>query len=289
MRGTSAPSFGERRSVLVTALLVASAAASLGSAGCFGDPRNFHPDRGGLAGDSGGQGGYPTGGGQGGASGGSSMGSGATMQCSDSAVTAFSVRWALEDAHGKPVTCTAVGGATMDLDVLNLATSVASHDTFPCDAMAGTGAPLDVGDYSVAMRLYDANGTDLSQAIAPDPFSIAAGCTTDLGLVPFEAVVTTPDQYITLSWSVVRDQTNAPLSCADAQAATVELDASGIASQWPCGDGKGATPSLSAASYDVALKLLDASGTVLSQTLTMPVSVAAGQPRALGNVVFGVN
>ena len=282
MRGTSASSFGKRRSVLVSALFVVSA-VSLGASGCWGDPKNFHPGQQGQAGYS------STGGGQGGSPGGYGMGSHTTMQCSDTAVTAFSVRWALEDSKGQPVTCTAVGGATMDLDVLNLATSAASHDTFPCEAMAGTGAALDVGDYSVAMRLWDANGTKLSEAIAPDAFTITEKCTTDLGLVPFEAVVTTPDQYMTLAWTVVRDLTDAPLGCADAHAATVELDASGTPYQWPCANGKGATPSLTAGSYDVVLKLLDATGSVLSKTPANSVSVAAGQPRALGNVVFGVN
>jgi len=286
MTGTSGSSFAKRSAV--TAI-----AAGLAAAGCFGSPRDFHPNQQpGQAGYSGGQGGDTTGGGQGGATGTGGTGgatSGVTTQCSATAPTAFTVRWTLEDLAGHPVTCTAVGGATMDLDVLNLATSVASHDTFPCEAGTGTGAALAAGDYTVAMRLYDTNGTDLSQAIAPGMYSIADGCTTDLGLATFAAHVTTPDQYMTLTWTIDRQASGAPLSCADAHAATVELDASGTAYQWPCTDGKGATKSLVAGSFDVAIKLLDASGTVLSVTPgTVPVPVTAGQPKALGNVTFDV-
>ncbi len=99
----------------------------------------------------------------------------------------------------------------------------------------------------------------------------------------------TPDQYISLSWSIDRPSSGAYLSCADAHASTVEIDANDQTFQWPCTDGKGATKSLPPATYSVKIKLLDATGTVLSITPTMPVAVVAGKPNTLGNVLFDVN
>jgi hypothetical protein len=253
---------------------------ALGAGGCFGNPRDFHPRQGTGGTYGGGQGNYTTGAARG----------GATTVCSSLATTTFSVQWTLEDKARQPMNCTAVGGATMDLDVLEVATSAVSHDTFPCDAFEGTSAVLAPGTYAVAMRLRDAAGTLLSEAIAPGTFAITAGCSTDLGHVPFEAVVTTPDQFISLTWAVERYGTGAPLSCADAHATHVELTAGTTKFQWPCSNGQGATDSLAAGSYDVSIKLLDATGTALSLTPTMPVAVVAGQPTALsGTVTFGVN
>ncbi len=269
--------------------LASVAVSGLGAAGCYGNPRDFHPGwRGGQI--TQGQAGS-SGGGQGGSGAGSGAGgdSGVTTICSPTAATAFAVEWTLEDTAHHATTCTAVGGATVDLDVLDLATSVATHDTFPCDAMAGTGATLEPGNYTAALRLYDANGVNLSEQIATGMFAITASCTTDLGLATFASPVVTPDQYIALSWSIDRPSTRAFLSCADAQAATVELDAGDQTFQWPCTDGKAATRSLPPATYSVTIKLLDATGTVLSLTPTMPVAVAAGQANALGNVIFDVH
>jgi hypothetical protein len=260
------------------------ALCGLGSGGCFGNPRDFHPGQN----QGGGQGGYIHNGGQGGGQGGQG---GVTVPpvCSATTAPAFTVRWSLEDSAHAPTTCNAVGAATMDLDLLNLATSVVSHDTFPCTAMAGTSMTLPAGNYSVAMRLRDSAGTLLSEADAPTSYPLSAGCSTDLGLVPFEAVVTTPDQFITLSWTIDRFTTRALLSCAEAHPAQVELDVGTNTFLWPCTDGKGATGSLPAATYSVAVKLLDATGTVLSLTPSMPVTVTAAQPNALGTVTFDVN
>jgi hypothetical protein len=258
------------------------AVAGLAGAGCLGNGRHHHGD-----GFYGGQGGDATGGGgQGGSGGGQASG---TPHCAAGATPSFTVQWSLEDSSGQPTTCAAVGGATMDLDVLNVATSEVTHDTFGCDALAGTSAALTPGDYSIAMRLRDAAGSLLSEAIAPTTYTVAAGCVTDLGAVPFEAVVTASDPYITLSWSIDRVLSGAPLTCADAKADKVALDAGTTTFTWSCATGKGATAPLAPGSYDVTIKLLDAAGTPLSVTPTMPVVVSAGQQKALGTVLFDVN
>ena len=281
-QGFHACSMKDGRRILGVAL-AGIAISGLGAAGCYGNPRDFHPGW-----NNQGQGGY-TGGGQGGSGAGTGGDSGVAMTCSPTAATAFAVEWTLEDSAHHPTTCTAVGGASVDLDVLNLATQVASHDTFPCEAMAGTSSTLDPGNYTAALRLYDASGVNLTEQIATGMFAISAGCTTDLGLATFTSPVITADQYITLSWSIDRLSSGAFLSCADANASAVELDANDQTFQWPCTDGRGATKSLPPATYSVTIKLLDATGTALSVTKTMPVSVTAGQPNALGNVLFDVN
>jgi hypothetical protein len=253
------------------------AAVGLATAGCFEGSRHSHQH--GDTGSAGSNGGPSGSGGQG----------GAVSRCDASATPSFAVRWSLQDSAGQPTTCAAVGGATMDLDVLEVATSQVSHDTFSCDALAGSGAALAPGKYSVAMRLRNAAGEVLSEAIAPTTYDIAANCVTDLGLVPFEAVVTAANPYITLSWAIDRVVTGAALSCASAHADKVVLTAGTTAYDWPCAAGKGATPPLAPGSYDVNVKLLDATGTALSVTPTMPVAVSAGQLKSLGTVIFDVN
>jgi hypothetical protein len=278
MAGTSALSaIGKPRLVLL-------AVVGLATAGCFeGSRRSHHHGDTGTAGTYGGQGGYSAGGGGSGGQG------GATSRCDASATPSFAVRWSLEDSAGQPTTCAAVGGATMDLDVLEVATSAVSHDTFPCEALAGTSAALAPGNYSVALRLRNSAGVVLSEAIAPTTYIVAPTCVTDLGLVPFEAVVTAADPYITLSWTIDRVLTGAALSCADAHADKVVLGVGTTNYDWPCALGKGATAPLAPGSYDVSVKLIDATGTALSLTPTMPVAVSAGQLKALGTVIFDVN
>ena len=262
------------------------AALGLATGGCFEGSRHSHHHGGnGSAGDSGGPGGYSTGGGQGGQAG----QGGATTRCDASATPSFAVQWSLEDGAGRPTTCAATGGASMDLDVLEVATSAVSHDTFPCTALAGASAALAPGNYSVALRLRDSAGQVLSEAIGPATYAIGAGCVTDLGLVPFEAVVTASDPYITLSWTIDRVLTGAPLSCAGANADKVVLTAGATSYEWSCAIGKGATAPLAPGSYDVNVKLLDATGTALSVTPTMPVVVSAGQIKPLGTVIFDVD
>ena len=79
------------------------------------------------------------------------------------------------------------------------------------------------------------------------------------------------------------------MSCAGANADRVVLTAGATSYEWPCAAGKGATAPLAPGSYDVSVKLLDATGTALSVTPTMPVVVSAGQIKPLGTVIFDVN
>jgi hypothetical protein len=213
---------------------------------------------------------------------------GGSANCSPTTAPVFTVKWTIEAVGGRPSSCAAVGGASMDLDVLNLATNVAYHDTFTCDAMSGVSSPLPAGQYSIAMRLRDAADNVISQADAPTAYTISANCFTDLGVVPFEAVVTAPDQYLSLSWSVDKQATFAPLSCAQANAATVELDAGSLTFDWPCVSGRASTATIAPGSYAVTVKLLDPSGTVLSLTQSMTVNLRAGVPEDLGPVLFDV-
>ena len=91
---------------------VALVVLGMGAAGCYGNPRDFHPGwNQGQSGGSTGQAGS-SGGGQGGSGAGTGGDSQVLTTCSATAPTAFAVEWAVEDNAHHPTTCTAVGGAT---------------------------------------------------------------------------------------------------------------------------------------------------------------------------------
>jgi hypothetical protein len=244
-------------------------------------------------------GGFVDGGGYGGSGGGGSAGSGGSVPigtgdggtrpaCTDTTAAAFTFRWTIELEGGQPSTCEAVGGTQMDLDVLNVDTRVDYHDTFACGAMVATSCPLPVGEYSVALRLRNAQGQVISEALGPRTVSILADRLSDLGPIPFEAPSLTPDQYFHLTWSISKLPSQTPLNCAQAAAAKVVLKAGTMTFEWPCTDGRGRTPTVAAGSHDVSLQLVNGAGSVLSATSTMRVDVTAGKPVGLGLVIFDV-
>jgi len=337
--------------------VVAGIASLLGLAtagGCY-DYRNGYGYR--HHGRGIGNGGYAGAGGNG----------GVNASCPGGSTSNFHVAWTIQDASGAPSSCDKVDATEMDLDLLNLDTHTDYHAVFACSAMAGATCALPPGSYSVAMRLRDANGTVLSELLAPTPISITAGQTTDLGVIPFASAqgkpaagtggagggaggaaggnggsagggggtagndggaggaagsaggsdggaagaaggsdggaagaaggaggggnggnggtTGNPPQGLSLSWTIDRNGTT--LSCAQASAATVQVDDGSQQFNFACGDGHD-TAYLAAGSYPVTIRLLDASGTALSLTSTMTVVVPAGTVINLGSVLFEV-
>jgi hypothetical protein len=210
-------------------------------------------------------------------------------ECASTTASAFTVRWTIQDAGGAPMTCDSAAATSVDIDVVNVATGVDFHDTFPCSALGVTTCPLPPGTYSVAMRLRNATGALLAEAIDPTEEVIDPTLLTDLGVVPFVATgAPIVDQYMALSWTIEWDATFTPLTCAQAKAATVELDIGATRFQWACSDGNGRTATVAPGRYTVAVSLLDAGGVLLSMTPTADVQVVAGRVANLGPVVFGV-
>jgi hypothetical protein len=254
--------------------------SSFGSAGASGG--------GGAGGGSGGSGGGGVGGGGAGAGGG---GTGGNMSaCTGGASSNFRVAWTMEDPSGAPSSCAVVGAATMDLDVLNLSTNVSYHGSFACGQNAGTTCALPSGQYSFAMRLRDVAGTQLLEAVFPEILGIANGRTNDLGSVPFEVAEPggTQIQYIALSWSLQQFSTGAPLDCASAGAATVELDVGQQKFSFPCSAGQGVSAPLAPGTYPVSMQVLDAQQKQLSVTNTENVSISPDWAVEIGNVIFGI-
>jgi len=80
---------------------------------------------------------------------------------------------------GGAATCSGAGAATVDLDLLDTAGN-SYHDTFTCSDYQDTSEPLPPGDYTVAVRAYDANGILLSEWVGPITYTIYAGSVTQL-------------------------------------------------------------------------------------------------------------
>jgi hypothetical protein len=209
--------------------------------------------------------------------------------CSASATATFSLAWSLEDATGANATCDAVGGVTVDIDIVNLTSGAETAATFPCAALAATTCAMPAGQYSIAMTLHDASGAPLSDVFAPLLF-LVEGKNTPVASLPLQVGGdTSKGRGLALTWSIDRLSSGAIQSCAQANAATVEVRAGTTTFDLPCADGKGRTTAIAAGSYPVTLDLLDGAGGKLSETQTMNIAIAAGQLVFLGDVPFDIN
>jgi len=92
----------------------------------------------------------------------------------------FAVRWSLALTTGGAATCSGAGAATVDLDLLDTAGN-SYHDTFTCSDYQDTSEALPPGDYTVAVRAYDANDVLVSEWVSsPSAYRINAGSVTQL-------------------------------------------------------------------------------------------------------------
>jgi hypothetical protein len=269
-----------------------SAAAGSSGGGAAGTSGGSHD--GGAAGTSVGDAGPGDAGDAGGANSGSSGSSGSSGQkppaCAAGATATFSLAWTIEDATGGDSTCDAVGGATVDIDVVNLTTGAEALTTVPCRAMAATTCAMVAGSYKISLKLRDASGAQLSEVVAPLMF-LEDGHDTALTSVPLQVggADATKGRGFALAWSIDKLPSGAIQSCAQVGAATVRLTAGTTKFDLPCANGKGRTTSIAPGSYPVVLDLLDGAGAVLSETQMMTESIAAGQLVFLGDVPFDVN
>jgi hypothetical protein len=91
----------------------------------------------------------------------------------------FGLRWSLAWTTGGGTTCSAAGAATVDLDLQDTQ-GYSYHDTFTCSDYQDTSEPLLPGDYTVAVRAYDANDVSVSEWVSPSAYRINAGSVTQL-------------------------------------------------------------------------------------------------------------
>jgi hypothetical protein len=91
------------------------------------------------------------------------------------------------------------------------------------------------------------------------------------------------------SWTIVKQATNAVLSCDQAAASEVDLFLNQMRYQFSCNAGIGVTTALPSGTYNAQLTLLDINKQTISQTQSMPVTVSNCALIDLGDVEFGVN
>lgn len=232
--------------------------------------------------------------GHGGRHDGGSAGSGSTSDagssaCVEGAASTFSFAWTLESATGAASSCDAVGGKTVDIQVVSAASGATAAATFPCTALAATTCAMRGGAYAISLKLRDAQGAALSAVIAPTLF-LVDGQNTAVASLPFQVGGdTSQGRGFAMTWSIDKLGTHALQTCAQASASTVRLTAGATKFDMTCADGKGRTTSIAPGDYPVSLDLLDGAGAVLSETQTMTISVGAGQLVFLGDVPFDVN
>jgi hypothetical protein len=210
--------------------------------------------------------------------------------CAVNATATFSLAWSVEDATGAGSTCDGVGGTTVDVDVVNLATGAEALSTTPCAALAATTCAMAAGTYSVSMKLRGAGGTVLAEVFAPLLF-LVSGQATGVTSLPLQVggADATKGRGFALAWSIDKKSTGAIESCAQAGAATVRVIAGTTTFDLACADGKGRTTAIAPSTYPVTLDLLDAAGAKVSETQTMSIAIGAGQLVFLGDVPFDVN
>jgi len=200
----------------------------------------------------------------------------------------FTVSWTVQFIGDPASTCDSVGAAQVDLDLLDVGTSQAFHDNFPCSAARGTSRALAAGDYTWALRLRDSSGALISEYVG-NGITLFRGSGQPLGGVKFGI------QSFKLSWSIQR-VSGALLTCAQAGATTVELQTQigtmpVVAYDFDCNEPTGGsttaiTPNVT---YNVVAQLLDASKKVLSATATRVFPVDDHTRADLGPIAFSVN
>jgi len=103
-------------------------------------------------------------------------------------------------------------------------------------------------------------------------------------------------RFVSFDWEIVKNVNNAPLTCDQANGATIVLDLGGMKADFVCpigaGVGRAVSPSgINSGTYATFLQLLDPNGQVLSDTSvgvgTRAVTVPQCASVHLGVVTFG--
>jgi hypothetical protein len=165
-------------------------------------------------------------------------------------------------------------------------------DLFNCDANSGISAPLPPTRYLTWLAITDHNGINTYAQSLSAYLDVRA---IDLD---FHAQILTDGGYFNLTWDLVGEDTNAPLSCSQASAnnvgliATVSGGSTAFDTGWPCEDGYGVTGGIPQGSYTVVVDAHVAAGSV-GQAPDLPNKVIQGPNRVtpLGHVtipIFGL-
>ena len=95
-------------------------------------------------------------------------------------------------------------------------------------------------------------------------------------------------QYFNASWALDDALTGAPLTCAQAAAATVAVHVDAMTFTFACTAGQGMTGIVAPGSHSVSASLLDAAQASLSEAQAMTFTLVANVPSALPAITFDV-
>jgi hypothetical protein len=182
--------------------------------------------------------------------------------------SAFLVSWDLAYVgEGSRVNCEDAGTPTVSLQARHLNTGATYVGEFPCSSLRGISQVLPHGQYEATLSLLDDRGRPVS-LIQGGPFNIHRHGLTELPLIEFQV------QAWELAWVLVRaigPTSTRIASCAEGGVHTVELETQ-LASEprekytFPCEDGAGITQAIRTGTYAYQVRLLDAAGTMLTET-----------------------
>jgi len=195
------------------------------------------------------------------------------------------VQWTISDSQGAPETCSEAGAATVVVDLGD------REETFPCNAGSGqTGVVAARGAVFLSARLVSAGGQTVGEIPAIRVGLDGCGVTflPALEFVGPRSCDGTPAVQVT--WDIVNNVTNAPLSCLQAGGSRVDITIGDMVENVPCTDYGTITAPLPPGAYPLSLDLIDVGGNVIS-TFTAPQSIAifTCQITDIGNVTFPVN
>ena len=96
----------------------------------------------------------------------------------------FFATWQIVSGTYGTLECGQIGGATVDLDIVNADSGERFIYSFPCAAYQGTSGAVDVGRFDVLINLTDAGGGVIAQ-VDVGAQNVSTAGTIDLGHVVF--------------------------------------------------------------------------------------------------------
>jgi hypothetical protein len=208
-----------------------------------------------------------------------SIGAASLSGCGGSCHDDVFFTWTIVDQNNTVFKCEDVGAKTVVITMSGMSTS------FDCALYKGETAAVRAGTYDTSFQLLDAAGKVLSQTDAKSV--TVSGCgTIDIGQIDFEICGT---QDVSLSWSIVQNVTNAPLTCQQVGAGTVRLNLGNSVFNFDCNAGVGRTAPVSEGTYTTTVQLFDLNSQLLSETNpAMNVTVPHCAGVTLPDITFGV-
>ena len=184
--------------------------------------------------------------------------------------------------------CSDISATTFELEARPSGGGASVVSTFSCADHGGTSEPLAPGDYDLVARLRDAIGDPLA-TLDVGSASVTSSADTDLGDLVFQ-VPGSAGRFV-VGWTL--RSAGSDTTCDAVGGATVEVDLTPVGGQttidlYPCADGIGATDLLPPGDVDIAMSLLDASGSVLGTAPGTTETILASDEIDIGDLVLPV-